>query len=196
VLALAVTAVPASTIARRTGPYVTLRARGRIARYHGSPICVEVSQGWGEPTLLSGAPKCYAHPEVRFRTINSAGETSAYGGLDVTLRFQKHTHRDSDQYSRKGPSGCMAPSEPDPGPWSCAYACSIEAPLKYPAHHKAVARVMELVTRAGSNVYEHGPRALQQLDCELATLIVGLRRIGVEVRIYSKRVERLRAYRT
>lgn len=179
----------AATVMRKRGPWVTLRPLGRIARYNRAPICVEVSQGYAERSCLPDSPSYYAKPEVRFRTLNERGEITTYGGLDVNVTFQRHTMRPADPYDRKGPGGCLTLVEH--GPWTGAYGCGIESPLRYQGHGKAIARVCDLVDRAR----DAAPPNTTRLGCDLTTLLVGLRRIGVEVRIYSKRIENRRAYR-
>lgn len=168
--------------ARQTGPYVTLAARGRKATYNRSPIVAEVSLGYSERSCFDGTR--YQHPEVRLGTAGEDGRLSSYG-MRATITLQTHILRSDEKYDRPGYRGFVAPSEGRTVP---CYAPKIEHDLEYPAQAKSLAKAADLVMRARD-------AAPDGIRCDLLKLIVGLRNIGVAVRVYSKRVETLRSCR-
>lgn len=170
----------------RNGPSVVLAPKGRRARLGRRPLVALVSLGVAEDSVfrLGGI---YRHPEVDLRTIADDGELSI-GGPRVTMRFQSHIVGSSgnEHLDRPGPRGFLAAER---GPWVGAYGAELRASYRSQYDGREIARLMALVARAR----EEAPRGCK--GCELLRLLVGLRRCGVEVRIWSKTLDAKRAAR-
>jgi hypothetical protein len=179
---------------RQSGGWVTLKALGRVARYQKSPVIAEVGLGWSERNQFSGGH--YRHPEIRFG-YHSDKEWHERGfvGLDVRLTLQAHTRE--DQLDRKGPQGFLTHHERRTE-WTGCYSGKLTADYDGCIDAKALQAVLKLIDRARDlrpgSAWDRKLRR-DRPECALLQLIVGLRRAGVEVRVYSKRIEDLRAMR-
>ncbi len=152
---------------------VVLPAQGRRAKIRGRAAVVEVSLGFATPGGFDNA--VYRHPEVRFGTIAADG-TVSHAGPRVTMRFQTHATGLGDAMrDRRGPGGFLRMGS---GQWSGGYGAEIRADFGSELASAELARVLALVTRARAAGPTWGTKG-----CELLQLLVGLRRIGVEVRI-------------
>jgi hypothetical protein len=161
-----------------TQPHIVLKHRGRRAMHNRAPIVATVTGFWGERSYF-GATDEYAHPRVEFSTAG------AYDHIDVV--FQRHRCDDSDitVSSRSQPSGFMQ----QPGRWSYSYGARFEArSCEYQSHRRWIRRVLDLLDRANE------VRAVgKHHGDDLLTLIVQLRKIGVEVHIFNDAITARRA---
>lgn len=164
--------------------YITLKSTGRKARLDGSQLVAVVGLGFARP----GYQGVYRHPEIHFRTLDTDGATNICGP-DISMRFQTHAmgSTDNPQYDRQGPRGFLAMGS---GEWVGCYGGEIKARFQYSVHGKALARIVALVDRAREVTRHNGDRRYR--GCELLRLLVGLRRCGVEIRIYNEQHERRR----
>lgn len=155
---------------------VVLPALGRRPKIHGRAVVATVSLGFATPGGFDNA--VYRHPEVSFGTVDADG-TQTYSGPKVVLRFQ--THAIGMGYGpgdRMGPQGFLRMGS---GRWAPCYGCDVRAGFGSPMARAELARVTELVSRAQDKAPTWGTKG-----CELLQLLVGLRRIGVEVRIHRQ----------
>jgi hypothetical protein len=162
----------------------------RAPRYGRGRLVVELSV-W-EP-----GHERYDHPLLRFRIVDAEG-TPLYGD-DVEIRFQRHGKGRSDLFNSplndsSDPlhylGGFMALRR---GVWSYCYAAELRSKLEYRAPFAR--RVIDIYERAREAAREGAPAALHRSHCELMLLVRGLRRIGVEIRIWSDPLRRKRAWR-
>lgn len=126
----------------------------------------------------------FAFPVVEFATVDDdAAEPNRIG---VSVRFQRDDQRHRiGTLPRKGLRGFMGGYGAS-RQWTPCYAPELRASLdRFDAMH-VMTSIAKLLERAKQATHDHAPRALRALDCDLLTLIDGLRRIGVEIRITSK----------
>lgn len=153
-------------------PHLVLKALGRRAKHNRSPIFANVTGFWGRPSAFGGGDE-YSHPRIEF-------STEERGSDDVDVVFQQHALRGDDIVkSRPQPSGFMQHE----GRWSHCYGGRLEArSCEYKGSRRWIRRVLDLLDRA-SEVQ------VKSTGDDLLTLIVQLRKIGVEVRIFNNAVE-------
>jgi hypothetical protein len=156
--------------------YVVLPAKGRKARIGKRAVVVTVGLGFAKRGY-GGA--VYRRPEVQFSTIGADGEV-AYGR--VTMGFQTHIAgmgSDASPHDKRGPGGFLRMGS---GEWVGCYGGDITSEFSYPGHAATLCRVLDLVNRA-REVRLTPSRHGSSRGCDLLALLIGLQRIGVEVRI-------------
>jgi hypothetical protein len=162
---------------------VVLKARGRRARLGKQPLVATVGLGFADRGYQGAL---YRHPELYFGTLDANGETSLCGPR-VSLRFQTHVVGSTDTngaYDHPGPRGFL---RCDDRKWVGCYGPSIRAEYGYSGHMRTITRIIALIERA-REVTRTG-----RGDCELLSLIIGLQRCGVEIRIHRPDAVRLRS---
>lgn len=183
-----------SDIVRKSGPVVILPARGRRLTWQGAAVVAEIGMGWGEPTNLRLADddaRAYAHPTVRLRLVGPDGEVSLYG-LDVQMSYQRHAPAKGPGDQTRANRGWATTTYNQWGQWSKAYAGDIKAHFSGPLDGKRLAKAMRIIERAREA--SEGTKAARTGDAVVA-LAIGLRMIGVEVRVWSERVKHERSFR-
>lgn len=150
--------------------------------YHGSkPLRIVATVD------LYRARERFDHPEVRIAAVGTSGSALA----TVTLKFQRHEWRSSEDGQRRARGFLAAGGGPDA--WrSHAYGAHFEVRAEERAFLR---RVLDLLDRG-----EKALRAWRQdrrrahVDCDLLAMLLGLRLCGVEVAIRNPdlRVRRAR----
>lgn len=164
------------------GPSVVLKPQGRIAKHGKRRIVVSVDLGYPDINRYG----TYRHPMVHFRTVDDNGETSLCG-LRVDMKFQSHAV-DSTDHPDTGRSRSRGFLRPNHGLWvSCYGSGELRGDFRYHGDGKEITKIIALVNRAR--------KCRPRTDCELLALLVGLRRCGVEVRVWSSWIDAQRSYR-
>lgn len=154
-------------------------------------------------TFQRGIDPDYCHPHVEIGRARRAGEYTddnagdfTWRGKTLTLRYQMHRYEHVCPFTRKPreeyapPSrGFLAPA----GKWSRAYAGDME--MRLDEFGRDGARMIALVHRAMEAGTMQGRGSKAPCPDELTVLVVGLRRCGVEIRVYNERIRDLRTAR-
>lgn len=165
------------------GPDVTLTERGRSARWRKAyRIVAEVTMG----TTEYG----YAHPTLSLVAINASDPSDYIGKSDrtVEIRFQQsRVHGEPLSGHVPGHRGFLAQGN---GQWSVAYAPKIVGCyVQWGSSREYLRKCIDLLDRAGEVMLPH------RVQCDLMRMILGLRAIGVEIRIWNESVRLKRAER-
>lgn len=182
-----------ATHRERGSPDVILFPRGRKATFGNARRQIVAMVHVPRLSDRNSFGDRYAHPNVTIGVLDEGNALSSYSGLHVRLRLQASQRELHDAAS--APRGFLA----IPGASRC-YALQVDnASVDSRGDRKGLIRAMELLERANEAIFERDmgsglltTKHRHAFSCELLALVIGLQRIGIEVRIWN---ENLRAKR-
>lgn len=168
-------------MSKENPPDLVLRPRGKVARINRKPIVARVTFGSHDGH--------YCHPTIEIGHPADSDKDPdwkefAWYPEPVSVRYQMHRANADDKaiggYEDRLARGFVAPSDAE---WIGPYGGDITGRVSAPAFLCKVIALIERAHEAATSV-ARGSKAY--CPEEFTSLVVGLRRIGVEVRIYNR----------